>query len=367
MGRYEGLSGKALLFLFFLWFLWFTNFSLRVIFSPIMPILEDEFAVTHAKASGVFVFLSIGYGTAVVLSGFFSGRIGYKRSIVSSLALLSLVAFLIPLVNKFYLLYAFAFLVGISVGLYIPSAIPLITEYYSEKDWGKAISIHDTGASSAIFATPFIVLGLLQFVPWRGIFVVFGCVFLACSVVFYLVSTEVRLSDLPRGMLLSILKMKILWIMAVLWIFGAGANLGIYSIAPLYLTKELGLDIGRANTIVGISRIGSLVTAGACGFLIDRFNLKKFMFNVMIISGVITILLGIAPVRYTGIVLFLQAFFVTGFFPIGLVMIAKAFNREMMSLATGITLAISMISGGGIIPYLLGICGDLYSFRIGIV
>ncbi len=367
MERFKGFTGSALVYLFFLWFLWFANFSLRIVFAPIMPILEDEFAVTHARASGIFVFLSIGYGAAVVLSGFFSGRIGYKRSIVSSLALLSIVAFLIPLVNKFYLLYTFAFLVGISVGLYIPSAIPLITEYYSEKDWGKAISIHDTGASTAIFATPFIALGCLQFISWRGIFVIFGCVFLACSIIFHFASTEVKLSNLPKGMLVRILRTKTLWLMAVMWIFGAGANLGVYSIVPLYLTKELHLEIGHANMLLGISRVGSLVTAGACGFLIDRFNLKKFMFNVMIISGLITIMIGISPVRYTGIVLFLQAFFVTGFFPIGLVMIAKTFNRETRSLATGITLAISMVSGGGIIPYLLGISGDLYSFRFGII
>lgn len=367
MERFKGFTGPALVFLFFLWFLWFANFSLRIIFAPIMPILEDEFAVTHARASGIFVFLSIGYGAAVVLSGFFSGRIGYKRSIVSSLLLLSLVAFLIPLVNKFYLLYAFSLLVGVSVGLYIPSAIPLITEYYAEKDWGKAISIHDTGASTAIFATPFLTLGLLQFISWRGIFVVFGCVFLICSIVFHFTSTEVKLSNVPMGVLTRILKTKTLWLMAVMWIFGAGANLGIYSIVPLYLTKELHLEIGHANTLLGISRVGSLVTAAACGFLIDRFNLKKFMFAIMIISGIITILVGISPVRYTGIVLFLQAFFVTGFFPIGLVMIAKIFSREMRGLATGVTLAIGMIWGGGIIPYLLGVCGDLYSFRLGIV
>jgi hypothetical protein len=42
------------------------------------------------------------------------------------------------------------------------------------------------------------------------------------------------------------------------------------------------------------------------------------------------------------------------------------FQREMRGPATGIILAVSMVFGSGIIPYFLGISGDLYSFRLGI-
>jgi MFS transporter, NNP family, nitrate/nitrite transporter len=168
MERYSNFRGKALLFLFFLWFIWFANFAVRIIFSPILPIIEDEFMVNHARASSLFIFLSAGYGLAVIVSGFFSGKLGYKKSIVFSLALLSLVTFLIPLVHNFFLLYLFAFVLGFSVGLYIPSAIPLITEYYLERDWGKAIAVHDTGASTAIFATPLIALSFSTSSPGAG-------------------------------------------------------------------------------------------------------------------------------------------------------------------------------------------------------
>jgi len=367
MERYPNFSGKALPFLFLLWFIWFVNFSARIMLSPILPIIEDEFMVNHAQASSLFIFLSAGYGAAVIVSGFFSGKLGYKKSIVFSLTLLSLVTFLIPLVHNFFLLYLFAFILGFSVGLYIPSAIPLITEYYSEKNWGKAIAIHDTGASTAIFATPFIALFLLHFFPWRGIFTVFGCTFLVCSIVFYFAGSEVKISSPPKAMFRDIIKIRSLWLMAIIWIFGAGANLGIYAIIPLYLTKELQLNIGYANTILGISRLGSVGVAIACGFLIDRVNLRKVMFLMVLITGIFTVLLGLVPVKYIGIVLFLQAFFVTGFFPVGLVAIAKTFRREMRGPATGIIIAVSMVFGGGIMPYLLGVSGDLGSFRLGIV
>lgn len=88
---------------------------------------------------------------------------------------------------------------------------------------------------------------------------------------------------------------------------------------------------------------------------------------MMVITGVFTMLMGLVSVKYMGIVLFLQAVFVTGFFPVGLVAVAKIFSREMRGLATGMILAVSMVFGSGIIPYLLGVSGDLYSFRLGIV
>jgi len=366
-GRYSNLRGRALLFLLFLWLLWFLNFSVRIVLSPILPVIEDEFLVSHARASGLFVFLSVGYGVSVIVSGFLSGRFGYKRSIIFSLALLGLAAFLVPFIHTFALLYLFAFALGFAVGLYIPSVIPLITDYYSEKDWGKAIAIHDTGGSISILTTPFVAIALLALVPWRGIFVVFACIFLACAVVFCFACGEVRIENPPRAMFRDILRMRSFWIMAALFTFAVGANLGIYSIIPLYLTKELELSVDYANTILGVSRLGSVGVAVSYGFLIDRFSLRKIMFPMMAIAGVSTILMGLASVRLTGMALFFQAVFITGFFPVGFVAIAKIFKREMRGLATGMILAVGMVFGSGIIPYLLGVSGDLYSFRLGIV
>lgn len=367
MERYSNLRGTALCFLLFMWFLWFVNFIIRMVFAPILPLVEDEFMINHARASSIFIFLSGGYGVAVVASGLFSGKFGYKRSIVLSLLLLCVVAFLIPLVHNFALLRLFALIVGFAVGSYMPSAIPLITEYFSEKHWGKAIAIHDTGASSAILAAPLIVLFLLRFFPWRGIFIVLACTCLVCAVIFSVIGREVRIGNPPKAMFRDIIRIKSLWLMSIIWIFCTGANLGIYSIVPLYLTKELHLSIGYANTVLGISRLGAVGVAVACGFFIDRFNLRKIMFSVMIITGFFTVLLAVVPVRFIGIVLFLQAFFVTAFFPAGLVAIARTFSREMRGLATGIILAACIATGGGVIPYLLGLSGDLLSFKVGIL
>jgi MFS family permease len=80
-----------------------------MVFSPILPLVEDEFVVGHAQASGIFVFLFAGYGVGVIITGLFSGTFGYKKSIISSLLPLSLISFSIPFIHKFWLLYVFSF------------------------------------------------------------------------------------------------------------------------------------------------------------------------------------------------------------------------------------------------------------------
>jgi MFS family permease len=360
------LKGRALLFLLFLWFLWFNNLGVRLIFSPILPLVEDEFAVSHARAGSVFIFQSIGYGLSMFFSGFFSGRLGYKKSILLSLAVSSLVCFLIPLVKVFSALYFFSFLLGFSTGVYLPSVMPLLTEYFDEKNWGKSIAIHDSAASISIFSTPFLALFLLQFINWRGIFPVFAGIFLLTGLIFFFASDEFKIRHSEKTRFRDLIQKRSLWIMAVLWVFAGGANMGIYFIVPLYLTKELSLSIGYANTILGVSRFGGIAMAILCGFLVDRFSLKKIMFAMLFLTGLFTVLLGMASVRWIGIFLFLQAVVVTGFFPLGLVSLARMFDREIRGPATGLTLTIGVILGGGLMPYLLGLSGDLLSFRYGI-
>ena len=367
MEHHNALKGKAFLFLFFLWYLWFINFTIRAIFAPILPLIEDEFVISHARATSIFMFLSVGYAISVFLSGFYSGRLGYKKTIICSFLISSLTFFFIPFVKNFSVFYVFMLTLGFAAGLYLPSAISLITEYFDEKNWGKAISIHDTAASISIFGTPFIALFLLHFFKWRGIFKIFAVIFLVSAVVFYFVSDEVKITHAgTKTDFGGLIRRRSLWTIGIIILFCSGANMGIYFVTPLYLTKELLLSIDYANTILGISRFGGIGVAILCGFLADKISLRKIMLVMVLVSGILTVLLGIVPIGFIGVTLILQALFVTGIFPLMFVLIAKIFSREVRSMATSFILTVVSIGGTGAIPYLLGLSGDLISFRFGI-
>jgi NNP family nitrate/nitrite transporter-like MFS transporter len=322
--------------------------------------------IHHARASSIFIFQSMGYASSVCFAGFYSGRFGYKRSIALSFAISSFVLFLISFVKVFSVFYIFSFILGFATGIYLPSVIPFITEYFAENNWSKSIAIHDSAASISIFSTPLIILFFLHFCTWRGVFEVFAVVLLISAIIFYSISGEIKIRHSEKMRLGNLLKTQSLWALIIIWTFAGGANLGVYLIVPLYLTKELSLSIGYANSILGISRLGGIGVAVLCGFLIDRFNLRKLMFAMLFLSGIFTVLAGVVPARFIGFSLFFQVIFVTGFFPMALVTVTKMFGRETRSIATGIILAFSVIFGGGLVPYLLGFAGDLLSFRFGI-
>lgn len=367
MRHYSEVKGKALAFLSLLWCVWFFNVSGRLIYTPILPMIEDEFMLTHFRATSIFLSQSIGYALGVILSGFYAGRIGFKKTIVISLGVMACTSFLIPFTKIFSLFYPILFVVGFFAGIYVPAIMPLIREHFGEKNLGRVISIYDSAASVAIFSIPLFAFFLLRFLQWREIFYVVGIALLSICVFFAFAGEELKANQPHKAVLKELISRRPLWVLMVMLSLAMGANMGIYNILPLFLTKELSLGIGHANSLLGISRLGGIGVAILCGFLIDRFDLGKIMFTLMIVSGILTIFLGTASTARIGILLLFQAIFITAIIPIGFVCIARLFNRETMSMAVGIIMPLGTLFGSGLIPYFLGLSGDLLSFRFGIV
>ena len=169
-----------------------------------------------------------------------------------------------------------------------------------------------------------------------------------------------------RSSLVAVLRSPSMWLMATMWVFAAGANLGVYFVTPLYMTKELGLDLKYANEVFGLSRIGGVVLTIAMGFAVDRFSLRKIIFVQLVVGGFLTVIIPFAGAGHIGWALFFQASVMMGFFPVGLVAVSRMFPAEDRSLATGVMTTIGVIFGLGLIPYLLGLSGDLVGFRWGI-
>ena len=365
MQKYRALKGKGLAFLLFIWFLWFVNFSGRTLFSPILPLMEDEFAITHAKAASIFTFITFGYALGLFCSGMISGRLGSKRTIFLALIVEACMFGLISTVATFNLLYVATFILSFALGLHLPTIIPMITEYYEEGVWGKVIAIQESATSLSIFAAPFLALAILSFLPWRGIFVVLAVVFLICAAAFQLLAAEVRTGEARPRFQPAILRTGSFWIMGTLWAFTSGSLMGLYYVLPLYLVKELSMSVQYGNSIFGFSRIGGVLVALVTGLYVDRVSLKKMLFWFAFGTGLLTMFLAVRSVPVIKVLLFVQASVATGLFPVALVAISRIFDRETRGQATGFVIMLGM-AGSGVFPWLLGLSGDLVSFRLGI-
>jgi MFS family permease len=151
-----------------------------------------------------------------------------------------------------------------------------------------------------------------------------------------------------------------------MWTFMAGSTMGLYYVAPLYLTKELGLTVQRANAIFGISRIGGAIVGISSGFLVDRFGSRKLVLPMVVITGLLTALVAVKDVWWTQVFLFAQAAVSAGFYPMALVSVSRMYDAESRGQAVGFMITLGVI-GLALFPYLLGVSGDLISFRVGFV
>ncbi len=248
--------------------------------------------------------------------------------------------------------------------MYLPAAIPLLTEYYDQQLWGRVIAVHDSGAVLSMAAVPFIALILLHLLPWRYMLVAIGAAFCVVAVIFYLVSEEVRVRGKITYFPGQVLKSRALWYIGTVWMFMAGATMGLYFVVPLYLSKELSLSIEYANALFGVSRIGAAVIGITAGFLVDRFRARKIIFGAVLLTGIFTMLVAVRDVRWLKIFLFIQASVAAAFPPVSLVAISRMFESEARGQAVGFVVTLGVI-GTAFMPYFLGLCGDLVSFRLG--
>jgi MFS family permease len=358
-----------LLPLFVFWGLWYLNFSTRAVFSPLLPLIEDTLSLSHGEAGGLFTSLAIGYSLILLISGRFAESWGYKRTVVSGFIGIGLVFLGLQWVESYLAFHVLFFFLGIATGTYITSILPIITETYESRHWGKVIGIHDSAASLSIFSIPILVALGLHFLPWRTLLLLLGAASLLLSVYFWKVSVEPRRGmSQQRSRISDLFKRRTIWILGFLWIFASASSLGIYSILPLYLIKERGIDFDFANTLFGISRVGGVFVSIFIGFLIDRYGYRFMLMFCLVTTGLSTIGLALSSTLPLILVtLILQATLSVGFFPAGLAALSNLTPLSERSMAIGAALSIGMIIGIGGGPLILGFIADHLSFKIGII
>lgn len=351
------------------WCLWYLIFFTRTSFSPILPLIEDTLFLSHGEAGALVASYSMGYAATLLIAGRFVPVWGYKRTVAFGFLGIGLVLVSLQWVEHYPAFHVLFFLLGLATGTYLPAILPIITEMYDPQRWGTAIGIHDSAASVAILSAPMLIALGLQFLPWKTILLLLGIVSLILPFFFWKVSIEPEHRTPHRGShYVHLFKRKPIWIMAVLWVLAAASNMGVYSMLPLYLIKERGMEYAFANNLVGISRIGGIAVPVSIGFLIDRYGYRIMLMLSLLTTGLSTVFLSIAPTfSLLLIALFFQAAFSLAFFPVGLAAIAKLTSPEERSMGIGAILSTGVIFGMGGAPLFLGIIADHFNFQIGIL
>ncbi len=353
--------------LLFLVAIFLLNFLSRVTLAPLMPMIEGELKIGHEGAGSLFLFVSLGYCTTVLGSGFVSSRLTHRKTIILSAMAVGGALLMIGLTPSLWGIRLELILLGMAAGLYLPSGISTITGLVSPNDWGKAIAIHELAPNLGYMIAPLLSEVLLEWFSWRGVLVVLGIVSVLSGIVFSFFGKGGNFhGDRPNSRIVrNILFEPSFWIMATLFTLGIGASLGVYAMIPLYLISERGMERTWANTLLGLSRISTVGMVLLGGWVTDRLGLKQTLKVVFLSLGLTTILLGIAPQSWIVWMVFLQPMITAWFFPPAFVALSRMGSQSTKNVVVAFTVPVGYLLGGGAIPAGIGFVGEVGSFSLG--
>src|SRR4030042_6447838 len=131
--------------------------------------------------------------------------------------------------------------------------------------------------------------------------------------------------------------------MANLFGLGMGGSFGIYTMLPLYLTAEQGMNRPFANTLIGLSRVSGLFTSLMAGWATDRFGPSRTLLLVLLLTGLTTMLMGLASDAWLILLVFLQPMLAVCFFPAGFAALSLLGSSEIRSVAISLAVPIGFL------------------------
>lgn len=347
----------------------FLNLLVRVILSPLLLTIENDLGITRSQASGLFLFISLGYVSTMLSSGFISAKLSHRRTIQLSIISTGLVLLLISRSISLNTLRIALMLLGMSCGLYLPSGMAVLTRLADSKNWGKAIAIHELGPNMSLIAAPLLVEALLRFYPWRVIFLLLGCACLLGGVLFALLVKEGDFRGEPPNFanLGLILSKPSFWIITIILCLVIGSALGVYSVLPAYLVSNRAMERDFVNFLVGLSRVSGLFTVFLSGWLIDRFGVKFVLSATGLTVGMLTVLLGLTQGIGLVLVIILQPMLIAGFFPAAFAALANIGPARTRNVAVSLMIPFGNLIGGGVVPAAMGRLAEHGAFAIGFI
>jgi NNP family nitrate/nitrite transporter-like MFS transporter len=354
--------------LLFLVGIFFLNFLSRIILSPLMPTVEEDLKIGHGEAGALFLLISLGYCLGLLASGFVSSRFQHRRTILLSSIAVGGALMVVSISHNLWGIRFGLILLGMAAGLYLPSGIATVTELVQPQHWGKAIAIHELAPNLGFFLAPLLAEALLGLFSWRGVVMLTGIASVAAGAVFaFLGKGGAFPGEAPNSRILkTIVGERSFWIMIALFSLGIGASFGVYTMMPLYLVAEKGMDRPWANTLIGLSRISTLGFSILSGWVTDRIGPKKTLWGVFMTTGIVTMLLGLVSGSWIILTVFLQPMLATSFFPPGFAALSKIGSKKIKNVAVSLTMPVSFLLGGGVIVAGIGIMGEMGSFSLGI-
>ncbi len=347
----------------------FLSVYARLLISPLLVFIQADLTIGPARATRLFLTLSVSYSVAMIGSSIFVAGLMHRRTIALSAMFLGTGLIVLGLAPNLGVMHIGAAIIGAGAGLYPPAGVASATALVADTIRGRALALHETGPNLAFVFAP-LAAALVVLVPtWRAIPVASGVFAIAVGVLFnrFSVAGAFYGDRLRIRNITTLFRKPEFWAIMLLFSLAASSTMGVFSILPTYLITRRGYDPQMVNTLIGVSRISGVGMLFLSGILIDRIGVRLLVTIVMAVTGILTVGIGVLPGTAMLVVVFLQPIIITAFFPAVLSAMADLGPPQVRSVAISMLIPTVNIVSGGIFPALMGWLTEVGSVEAGFV
>jgi predicted MFS family arabinose efflux permease len=269
----------------------FATMVARLVISPVVPAISDEFAVSNSLIGLALTGIWLAYALAQFPSGLLGDRFGERAVILVAVGGTAVGSLLLALSPVFAVFFVFTFVLGGAAGLHYSVATTLLSRSFDNT--GTAIGIHSVGAPVAGLLAPVTSAFAGSWLGWRYA-VVLGAVGALPALVLVTVGIPSREPSRPDepirervrpGVLLELLARPPIAGTLAISVLGAFVWQGTASFLPTFLIEHRGYSEPAAGAVFSAYFVAQGVGQPLMGWLSDRIGRDAAM-SVCMVSGV---------------------------------------------------------------------------------
>ncbi len=343
-------------------------------FKAMMPLVSAEFGLSSAQAGFYATFFYVSGVALAIFSGQIADKVGPRRGLIGAVSVIATLMFLHTIVPYYPIILGLALFTGVAFSVVTPSLNKGIIEMVDPSKRATSNGIVHAGASFGGIIASYLLPTIGEAFGWRtGVFIAVGFALLVTVVLirtYQPINNNGDKSGTKRdnkGQLKTVVKMPLVWIVAIMGIV-VGLSVGNITIHySLFLTGDLAFTASTAGFFLALFNAGGILGNPLFGYINDRFlhsNRRIALFGLSLAIATLylfmggVIIQGVLPGLMLGVFSFVLGMF--SFAVIGMLFttLGDVAGAKLMGTATAIIL-ISIRLTMVIAPPLIGFLADI--------
>lgn len=268
---------------------WVANYLIRMALSSLLPPIMAELSLSYTRAGLLATAFFYAYMAMQLPAGLLGDRLGRKRILLSGLLLGVAASLLTGLAGSFLMLFLARLLTGVSQGSLFSNDRVIIATYTPKEKMalGQGVSFSGPGLGTTLGL--FLAGALGEFMPWRGVFVVFALPPLLAAALVWRLIPEPPPAVMDSGLrsIRRVVRHSDLWILGAAGIMPVWIQFVLATWAPL-LFAEIGVtELGRSAFYASLQGLPAPFGLLALGWLADRVHRRGISRKVVIALTVV--------------------------------------------------------------------------------